>query len=33
VRGYQEAKEDDGAVDVGRDIDNFVLALNRSGGR
>jgi len=29
VRGYQETKKDGGAIEVGRDIDNFVLALNR----
>jgi hypothetical protein len=30
VRGYQEAREDGGAVEVDREIDNFALALNRS---
>jgi hypothetical protein len=33
VRGYQEAEEDGGAVEVDRDIDNFVLPLNRAAGR
>jgi hypothetical protein len=33
VRGYQEAEKDSGAVEVDRDVDNFVLALNRSAGR
>jgi hypothetical protein len=33
VRGYQEADKNGGAVDVDRNIDNFVLALNRGTGR
>ncbi len=33
VSGYQQAENDGGAVEVDRDIDNFVLALNRGGGR
>jgi hypothetical protein len=33
VRGYQEAANDGGAVEVDRDIDNFVLALDRGAKR
>jgi hypothetical protein len=33
VRGYQAVEKDGGAVELDRDIDNFVLALNRGAGR
>jgi hypothetical protein len=33
VRGYQQSDKDTGTVDVDHDIDNLVLALNRSAGR